>query len=200
MSRPHCEPWEAAGGGLGSRAWPACASGGLCSLLSGPAAGARAGPSPRATGHARERRRLQCPSWIARTLGSSARHMRQLFSPGSEMDFCHPALGSSPSCRVTWAGKLPMASSCWVACAWCGAEPPMRRLPIPLLTAASAWPTVPWVSVHLMSEDRPLRKGLAAKNRRPLAVTLPKGVNALSLPSLTELGELVSAHRGSGRV
>lgn len=73
-------------------------------------------------------------------------------------------------------------------------------LPIPLLTAASAWPTVPWVSVHLMSEDRPLRKGLAAKNRRPLAVTLPKGVNALSLPSLTELGELVSAHRGSGRV
>lgn len=45
-----------------------------------------------------------------------------------------------------------------------------------------------------------LYRGLAAKNRRPLAVTLPKGVNALSLPSLTELGELVSAHRGSGRV
>lgn len=35
----------------------------------------------------------------------------QLFSPGSEMDFWHLALGSSPSCRVTWAGKLPMVST-----------------------------------------------------------------------------------------
>ncbi|CAO2626906.1 hypothetical protein LEMLEM_LOCUS19413 [Lemmus lemmus] len=51
---------------------------------------------------------------------------QQLSSPGFEMDFWHQALGSSPSCRVTWAGKLPTASSCWVACAWCGAEPPMQ--------------------------------------------------------------------------
>lgn len=74
--------WEAAGGGLGSRAWPACASGGLCSRLSGPAAGARVGPSPPATVHAREPLRPRCLSWIARTLGFSARHMRQVSGRG----------------------------------------------------------------------------------------------------------------------
>lgn len=83
-SRPHCWLWEAAGGGLGSRAWPACASGGRCCHLSGPAAGARAGPSPRATAHARGPRRPRCLSSIARTLGSSARHTRQVWlGPGS---------------------------------------------------------------------------------------------------------------------
>lgn len=109
MSRPHWEPWEAAGGGLGSRAWPACASGGLCSLLSGPAAGARAGPSPRATDHAREPRRPQCPSWIARTLGSSARHMRQVSGRGRGRSR-YQERGSSVHVGVRGQSK---ASICW---------------------------------------------------------------------------------------
>lgn len=110
---PHCELWEAAGGGLGSRAWPACASGGRCCHRSGPAAGARADPSPPATARAWGPRRPRCLSSIARTPGSSARHTRQVGS-GAPGPAAVPGVGgegAACSCRGSSPGSAGPGSA-----------------------------------------------------------------------------------------
>lgn len=91
-----------------------------------PERGAPRGPSPSAMAPATGLRCHQCLSWTVRAPGSSERRTRQPFSPGSEMASWHRASESSPSCRVTWVAKQHMASSCWAACAWCGAVPRTR--------------------------------------------------------------------------
>lgn len=119
VSRPHCEPWEAAGGGLGSRAWPACASGGRCCHLSGPAAGERAGPLPPATAHARGPHRPRCLSSIARTLGSSARRTRQVCGRDRGRPLCergaHVGVGSEGATCICWEQG---PGSAWAGSSW----------------------------------------------------------------------------------